>query len=68
MRALRGITECHVSIALRCGTLWNVVEMLWGVVGRYGTLQSVVWRYGSIIQLLRNVMQPLGKISILSIT
>jgi len=55
--------------------LWKRCASLWDIMERYRSLQditehcgSVVDRYGSNTELLRNVMEPLWKILILPIT
>jgi len=66
--------ELQKSYAL-VRTLWNNMEALCVATGRNGTLQSIAGRYTtlwercrSITQFLRNVTEPLWKISILPMT
>jgi len=53
------------KVTERCGTLWNVVEVLWGVVERYGTLWSIVlWNVTEALQIVtehcRTLMERYG--------
>jgi len=56
------------SVAGRYGTLRKRYGMLQNVMEHYGALRDITGRYWSVTELLRNVTEPLRKVSVLPIT